>query len=192
MYRYDDLKQGNARTPYPVLDDIRMDRALSSGPNQEQSNGFINISEDYSVGETIFKVHPKSIDEVYEIFRIQIYIKDFGKFNSGNYGNNITLANGITLRIVGDSFADITLTFVPIRLTLDWQIYCYDFTYSDFGVGDNIAACRWTFDKGGRPLSLKGWDNQRLECVLSDDLSGLEAQYVYAQGLFFDRNFTEV
>jgi hypothetical protein len=63
-------------------------------------SGIKNAIGDYS-GETptIFKIAP-SAGEIYVINRLIPFLRDTGGLDADKYGNNITLTNGIVIKVV--------------------------------------------------------------------------------------------
>lgn len=147
--------------------------------------GTKNAIGDYSDtgdGETIFYIAPPE-NQVYEIARILPSVKDAGSFDSGNYGNGISLSNGVVIRVSDADGVLVDLTDGnPIITNADWATLCYDVDISSFGSGNEYLHARWTFSKAGQPIKLYGDAGHKLEVVLHDDFSDLVSHYFMVQG----------
>lgn len=78
------------------------------------------------------------------IVRLMFHIVDSGKLNSGFYGNDITMTNGIQLFYKRGAFTfDITDGF-PIKTNVDWGRWCYDSNVSSYGTGNEALNARRT------------------------------------------------
>lgn len=133
-------------------------------------------------GAEIFYIQPPA-GGVYRLARMLPFVEDVGSFDSGSYGNGITLANGISIRVQNDSGTILDLLDgLPIQLNTHWARICYDMTISSFGQGNEYLHARWTFAKSGQMIRLVGDNNERLEVVLNDDFSDLVSQYFMVQG----------
>lgn len=143
-----------------------------------------NMIQDYSSTEGIFKFQPGS-DEVFLVSRMIITIKDAGSIDADNYGNGVTLTNGIVIRAADDSgvLKDITAG-VPIKTNGEWATRCYDVKDVQWGAGDNYISGRWTLAKNGALMKLDGSKNARIEVVLNDDFSGLTGHTIQLHGIY--------
>jgi len=107
--------------------------------------------------------------EVFQITRIIILIVDSLAFNSGKYGNNVVLTNGITLKEYDDSGLITDLTAgIPVKTNGDWAGKCHDFTEHGFGAGDVYGSIRLTFGKAGTNVRLVGALTGRLVLGVND------------------------
>lgn len=143
--------------------------------------GAFNATGDYSdggLGLTEFGIQPGP-GEIFDIARMIITIEDTGSFDSGSYGNNVTLTNGIAIEkrvgtINGASVLDQSLTGAqPIITNVGWGAYCFDVEVHTFGQGNEFLLARWTFLKAGVFLRLVGDDDEYFAVRLHDDFSGL-------------------
>jgi hypothetical protein len=142
---------------------------------------------DLGAGQTIFFYQPPS-DKKFFAHRMIIWIKDAGNPDADKYGNNITLANGIQVRIQNDSGTVNALTKSNVKTNGEWAVLCYDVKELAFGVGDVMIVVRWSFDRAGIPLSIYGLENERLEVVLNDDFSDLTGHRMMVQGYLHTTN----
>ena len=181
-----DLKKPD---PFDVLGTAILFKFASRGPNEEQQNGYININGDYSdasEGVTDFKITAMP-GFFYTINRILVSVRDSGSFDSGSYGNGITLINGINI-INGATINGTPIEYNitephPIKVNPDWGTYCYDSNISSYGSGNEQLNARWTLAHSGRPVILDGDIEEYIAVRVNDDLSGLVGQWIQAQGL---------
>jgi len=138
---------------------------------------------DYSVTPERFIYDPG--DRRVHIYRMIVLIEDTGSFDSGRYGNNIVLTNGIhvNVRDGSDNIVQDLDGGVPVITNSHWAGLCHDLTLFSFGAGNNVATVRWTFSRGGVPLFLDGTKGHYLSVELNDNFSGLEAHRFMAQGV---------
>ena len=147
--------------------------------------GTHNAIGDYSdatgSGETQFYITPGAGKKMV-ITRLLVSISDSGSFDSGKYGNNIVLANGIKLE-ARDGDTVVLREFTnghTIKINPEWAHFCFDSSLSEYGTGDEHLNVRWTFAKSGKDLLLE--DDDRLTVVLNDDFSDLTGHYFTVQG----------
>lgn len=146
-------------------------------------SGTKNANGNYSSAEEIFYIQPPA-HQNYLLYRMMAYVKDSGTFDSGSYGNGITLTNGIAVRVSDDSGVQHDLTDgVPVKTNPDWRQHCFDAEPSSYGLGDEALGVRWTFTRGGPPILLEGANGDRLEVVLHDDFSGLITHTFKVEGV---------
>ena len=162
----------------------RLYRFLDENGND---TGNKNANGDYSgVNNTeFFILCPAGF--IYLIHRIIIHITDVGNPDSGKYGNNITLTNGINIEVLDSDdnvLEDLTDGF-PVKTNADWGRFSYDVQDISFGSGDSSVGCRWSFDKAGDPITLK--PGERFAVMLNDDFSGLVEHTFHIQGLIKKR-----
>lgn len=144
--------------------------------------GTIEAIGDYSVTPEIFYLQPPA-GEVWQLTRLLFFVQDSGSFDADNWGNNITLTNGIILRIQDDSGTIFDFTQqVPIVSSGHLGVYMFDVEVFTWGSGDEILAARYTFAKSGANIRLIGDNNERFEVLLNDDFTGLVSQHFMVQG----------
>ncbi len=154
-------------------------------------SGNKDATGDYSAGGlglTEFAIKPGA-GEHFHITRLIVTIADSGSFDSGAYGNNVTLTNRILVQKRTGSphgasslVQDLTDS-APIMTNTGWAAYCYDVTVFSFGQGDEVLSARWTFTRAGVTIELDGDNGDYLAVVLNDDLEGLEGHAFQFQGL---------
>jgi len=134
-----------------------------------------NATADYSAASAIFSIQP-SAGVSYQITRMMIAIGDGTNFNTSGYGAAAALSTGIQVRIQNDSGTLVDLTDGRfVKSNAGWGEHCYDVSHHEFGVGNanEVVLVRWTFAKSGQRVRLVGSNNERLEVVFKDDLTGL-------------------
>ena len=125
---------------------------------------------DYSVTPKDFYIEALEGERL-SVARVIIHVVDSGSFDSGSYGNGITLTNGIQFIYERNGVQFNVSNGFPIKTNVDWGRYCYDVNISTYGAGNEALNARWTFSKYGNPLILNKGD--KLILRLSDDFSGL-------------------
>jgi len=143
----------------------------------------------YSSSATSFMIKPPD-NYIYYLQRMIVMIEDGGAVDSGAYGNNITLTNGIHIHKSNDDgvILDFTDEF-PIKTNADWGKLCYDVHNVNFGLGNEFVNVRWTFAKSGAPLKIDGNRGEKFEVILNDNFSGLVSHTFNVQGtiLYVDK-----
>lgn len=113
--------------------------------------------------------------------RLVVFVKDGGSFDTGSYGNGITMTTGIKI-ILRD--ADLTEEDVTVQKSIkfntDWSAYCYDVMHHNFGSGDETLTARYTFTKDGSPIILP--PGRSFVVQINDDLTGLD-EHTFRLGL---------
>jgi len=147
-------------------------------------SGQTNATDNYAGAVEEFKIVPAAT-ETFVIHRMIISLSDTKTLAADQYGKNITLANGIEVKVIdsaGDLF-DLT-NGVPITTNAEWGHLCYDVNVLNFGTNpaNEHLVVRWTFDKSGQPLYLRGSKGEYLAVQLHDDLSGLLTHNFLVQG----------
>lgn len=145
--------------------------------------GTKDSSVDGSSTQQVFKYVPKSGDKTF-LHRLIIHVEDSGSFDSGSYGNGITLTNGVGVevrKITDDSVVLDLMDGVPVTKNPEWGRFCYDVDISSYGAGTESLTARWTFEKSGQPLFIQ--DDEYFCVTINDDLTGLVEQYFNIQGV---------
>lgn len=152
--------------------------------------GTTNANGDYSSTPLSLKYSDGDASDTCLIHRLIVMIEDAGSFDSGKYGNNITVTNGIRV-YVRDSEDNILeeLTAFPITTNGEWGGHCHDITVHSFGSGNEVMSVRWTFSKSGQPVILNYTDGEYLEVYLNDDFSGLLKHYFLIQGSYLNEDY---
>ena len=145
-------------------------------------SGNNNAIGNYAAAATDFFIQPGE-GERFDIARLIPSISDSAAFSGTSYGGIGALTNGVRLLKL-DSGGNILFDYTAgdtVKSNAGWSAYCYDVTISNFGPGLNYLAARWTFTKGGAPITLR--DQQQLVIRLNDDLSGLDSHRFLVQGV---------
>lgn len=165
---------------YPILNQF-LDLS-GNGTGNKNANG------NYSALPTAFFIKPPT-NKLYVIARMIVFIRDAGSLDSGKYGNNINLTNGILVQrkdgvgVLENDFTD----GVPIIKNTDWAKYCYDLNLLNFGSGDEAYTVRWTFAATGqRGVVLNGAIGESFLVLLNDNFSGLLEHRFLVQGFIED------
>lgn len=146
--------------------------------------GTKNANGNYSGAATIFKIQPSG-GVNFRIRTLTVFIADNGILDAGSYGDAITLTNGIQVRIQNNSGTIVDITDgVKILTNGNWaRLSGFQNRMIDTGTGDDY----WVFvisfrEKYGQDIRLVGSNNERLEVVLNDNLTGLTQHYFVVQG----------
>lgn len=146
--------------------------------------GDTDMTGDYSSAAETFELHGPTAYEDYTIVeRILVYVEDAGTFDTGDYGNAVTLTNGIDLAVTTSTgTVQVQLTPVSVKTSGDWAALCYDVSQNGWGTGNEFLTARWTFTKftDGRGLVLN--DGSKLVCTVNDDMRGLVHHRITCQG----------
>ena len=149
----------------------------------------ISSAADYSgAGAARFWRGPAA-DKLWVVTRMLIMIRDTGTFDAADYGNGITLTNGIGVDVWDDVADEVDLDLVDglhVKFNAGWAQLCYDAEIKTWGTGDEFLVVRWTFEKAGKALLLDGAANQNISVYLNDNLSGLVSQTFLIQGYEID------
>lgn len=170
-------------------------QALSKDPDENQENGNTNAIGDYSdtgdgVTDFCITAQPKYI---YLLNRMLIYVEDAGSFDSGSYGNGITLTNGVNL-INGAPglFEEVITKAGAIKKNPEWEQYVgIDTKISKYGSGNETLSAMWTFEHMGRPVFLDGAIGEYACIRLNDDFTGLIKHKFHVQGVKVPRYLVE-
>lgn len=142
---------------------------------------------DYSSNPTSFRLKHNS--GKVRIIRMIVMVEDTGSFDSGLYGNGVSLTNGI--RVYVRNKADEIIqeyTSFPILTNGDWAGHCHDFNHFTYGSGNEVASIRWTFNKSGQAIFLDFFQGDYLEVYLEDDFSDLVKHRFSVQGHYLDKH----
>ena len=136
------------------------------------------MAVDGSTTPVIFTVRSGTVPA--DITRVIIQMTHSGTGDDSKFGDQTSLTNGLVFRIV-DSFQKTIFNF---KNNGDIRGFCYDLGYSDkAGGGLNGTGARITFagqDKHG--VTLRIADDDVIQWVVQDDLTGLSSLKIVAQG----------
>jgi len=126
-----------------------------------------------SVTPVVLRLMPRAGETSLEVHNMMVHIMDVGLFDTGKYGNNIVLTNGISVGVYNaDGSLDRDLMDgEPIKLNVEWHHVCYDASLSTYGTGDASLSVSWPFTRAGMPIILEFGES--ICITLADDLTGL-------------------
>lgn len=149
--------------------------------------GTKNVIGDYDATPTTFFITPP-VGGTYHLHRMIIQLEDNAVvWNAEHYGGAQTaLVNGFYLEVSSSvPSRDIDLMDGGvINANGDYGRYCYDVNLTDFGIGNYFFDIRWSFDKSGAPLVLKGGQDT-LKIDFTDDFTSLVSHTFVVQGVKF-------
>lgn len=126
-------------------------------------------------------------DEIWDIYRIIINIRDSGTVNADTFGALSALTNGCTLKVMKGATGSVEkldlLDGTTLKNNGDLARHCYDMDISTATAGDKAVTARWTFAKAGEPLTLNGGTGDRLVFTTQDDTTGLTEFTIMAHGV---------
>lgn len=152
-------------------------------------SGTKNANGNYGA-PTLFRIAPPP-GVVYRIARMIVSIEDTSGMVADEYGNlGAALSNGVVMRVHDGSKTIIDLTAgLPVKTNAQWGSVCYDVDLKSWGVtpSDDLLIVRWTFTRAGKFITLDGDNNEELQVMLNDNLSGLIAHYFFVQGYRYSK-----
>lgn len=152
---------------------------LSTGGD---GSGVVDAVGNYAAAATEFYIQDTTRYLLIE--RMIVYVEDVGSMDSGDYGNGITLTNGVKLEVREDNDAVVRdmMAGLPVMHNTDWQGKCHDLILSSWGLGNEAYSVRWTFGKSKKSLILA--PGQKLSITLEDNFTGLEHHLFQVQGKY--------
>ena len=148
--------------------------------------GTTAIIGDYSsTAETFELKGPTGVADQTVCKRVIVYIRDGATpgFSASTYGAGTALTNGLTLAVT-DSANNVVvpLTPDPILTNTHWGKVSYDVDVKQWGIGDEVLLCRWSFDKFAGDDGITLDDGAKLVLFCNDNLSGLTDQRITVEG----------
>lgn len=131
------------------------------------------MNVDGSSTPQVFKLKPRSGEYAIELHKAVVYVEDAGTFDSGSFGNGISLTNGISLAIY-DSNDNVVLDLMAgknITTNPHWGSLCERLELSSYGAGNESLTAHFDFNTT-MPCLYIG-PNQYLGITIADDLTGL-------------------
>jgi len=146
--------------------------------------GNANANGNY-VTPTDFKVVPGA-GQILRIARFILMVEDSGSFDSGYYGNGLTLTNGLKPYVERNGVRQYIVSGgqPPILTSGDVAGFCHDLDLRSWGSGNQFLTARWTLTKAGQFLRLDGDNNDEWGVELQDDFSGLVKHRFMVQGYY--------
>lgn len=140
-----------------------------------------NANGDYSGGEVEYSAAPPAgVDFIIDFFKINILVPNGS--DSGRYGNNLVLTNGLNLTGYRGDTKIGDLNPVPIKTNSDWQMICQERSRDAWGSGVEYLSYTWNLAANGGSIKLSGDLQDKIVVRLQDDLQGLSGHYFYIQG----------
>lgn len=146
-------------------------------------SGVKSAAADYSASPTRFFIQPAA-DEVFFLERMLVYLEDVGSIDGGGWGNGPALTNGL-LCDVRDPVNGVTTDYFdasPLKTNASWAQLCYDVRATTFGQGNEFLGARWTFKNSGRPIVLRGTEQESFGITFNDNVSDIVQNTFMVQG----------
>jgi len=152
--------------------------------------GSRNMAVDGSTEPVVFQIGPGNLadGQEWDIVRVLFSITDQESMDDGKFGGAPALPKGFVLRAMDG----ITNNIFNIKTNGEFALRNFDATYVSDTLGPSGLygfRSRRTFggqSKNGVVIRLKATDNDALQIIIQDDLTGLETFYAVAQGHFTD------
>jgi len=144
-------------------------------------SGIIDAVGDFQSGTTEFFIQPPA-DEVFHIRNFLLYLVDNSNLKQTKYGANLTLTNGIDVKVSGDDTPPTVLNPFPIKVNTDWGIFVPDMTTIDFDGGGSKALVAKRDLSEDSVFTLQGAKSERFSICLSDNFTGLTHQFFIVSG----------
>ena len=155
-----------------------------SGPQKQlffkrfENGGSADMNVNGSVTPVVFSVSPPA-GEVWRIASWSLYVQDGGTFDAEKWGNGITMTNGL-VPMVNYGGTSYDLLDFPLINSGDLSSVSDGINHYAFGAGDEIITAEWSFVANGQYLRLT--ENDAIQIVVNDDLTGLTKQYSLIKG----------
>jgi len=153
--------------------DSPLDRAFPS--SSFVSIGSKSMNVDGSTTPVLFDVGPKMLPTtLWDVVRVLFIIRDDAAMDSAKFGGITALTNGVVLRKKNGTYKNI----FNVKSNGDFAERAYDIEYDDRSApqSDYFFRCRRTFggqSKNGVTIRLVGAENDELQIIIQDDLTGL-------------------
>ena len=164
---------------YNVMEHTHSEVFFKKLDENGDETGNVNMNVDASVVQRVFKLAPPP-GEKWHIDNLIIYVEDAGTFDTGSWGNGVTMINGMMPRFKSSQGVKDLLS-VPIRTSSDLASVTHDIKHFDFGTGNEFLSAKWDFT-GLHSVILDGDNQEEFQVVIRDDLSELSKQTIQAQG----------
>ena len=153
---------------------------VGDGTGDESGVGNFSITP-----RTLFLQPPPG--KTYLLNSLIIYVQDTTTLDAGSYWNNITLDSGIELQTTINSNVIDVLDGRPIMTNASYARHGARVEFIGFGGGDDsYQAVINLKELAGSNFVLNGDNNDKIEIILNDDLSGLTEHTFKAFGFTLD------
>lgn len=143
-------------------------------------------NQDISGAADVHWIAPAA-DEIWDIARVIINIRDAGSVNADTFGALTALTNGCLFQVKSGATGAVVdldlLDGTTIKNNGDLARHCYDMDIATATAGDKAVTARWTFEKNGKPLTLNGGRGERLVFTTQDVTTDLTEFTIMAQGV---------
>lgn len=150
-----------------------------------------NLAVDGSVNKRYFSVSPFGLDDgvEWDVVRLMFYIADDSVMDDGLFGGGAALTNGLVVRKKDGIYKNL----FNIKSNGEFAQRAYDLRYSEQAKPPSgtlyTAVTRRTFggqNKNGIVIRLGADNNDELQAIIQDDLTGIEDIHVIVQGHVVD------
>lgn len=160
--------------------DTPLDSAFASGSSAFPANRNMNVNG--SVTTQIFQIGPvgQGTGIAVDITRIMGYIQDGTAMDDSLFGGIAELTNGIVLRVNNS----VIQNYWNCKTNGQLRLLCFDANYADRSpAGSYGFNFRNTYaGQGKHGVTIRLEPGDKLELLVQDDLTGLEAFHMMAQG----------
>lgn len=164
-----------------VTIDSGIDFALVDGSAIEQTS--FNMAVDGSVTPQVFTMKPRGTENI-DITRLLVQMIDGTAMDDGKFGGLSALTNGVHIRRNIDNGSSYQ-TLAIWRSNKDLKEDMFNVEYSDKAPAGQFGLNgRWTLLESGAILNLDASNDEFMELVVQDDLTGLIDFQVKMQGHF--------
>jgi hypothetical protein len=160
------------------LDSIYADEAGDGTGNFEVTGNYLTTPKEF-----FFQPAP---GRIFRMSRLIIYIEDAGNMDSGFYGNNLVLVNGIKFFVKRNGVQRFSTMMqqAPVKTNGDIAAICHDLEYRNWGAGNTFLTARWTLTKMGQFVRLVGDKGDNVGLIFNDDFTGLVKHRFCIQGFY--------
>jgi len=151
----------------------------------EGSGGERSAIGNYAVTPEAFTYAPNGDGNGFLVMHMTVIVEDAGVMDSGRYGVNIDLTNGIrVVRRVTATEAETgdLMDFHRVRTNAQWTFYAEDLHLYDFGQGNSVYTTHFEFiAQWGVPWYIP--NGQEVAVLLNDDFTGLIEHEFHLMGV---------
>lgn len=173
---------------YPVIKAIAtnlltlnrpLDNSYTTAAVVEIVDPDLNVSGSLAT-PVIAKIKPNA-GELLIVYRVLVHMLDSTEMDDAKFGGMTEIANGLILRAkVGGVFR----TGAHMSTNGDIASHAFDVEYAAKAPAGKFGLRgRWTFAKSGFAIYLNGDDEDELQMLIQDDLTGLDGHHWDAQGV---------